>query len=176
MVKIAKLSGYIVFFILAFMYFTPKVALYYYGETRLKEQGVIISQESAIDNGLTLSIKDASLSFKAIESANIKDLNIAIFGIFNKISLKDIKLASTASDFLPTDIKSVDVSYALYDPLHVSANAEGDFGEAELDIDLLDRKLFLILKPSKVMSKDYRSTLRNLRKSKDGGYEYAKAF
>jgi len=176
MVKTAKLFGYIVFFILALMYFTPKVALYYFIESELKPLNVIISDESVVDNGFTLSVKDASLSFKAIESAKIKDINVAIFGIFNKISLKDVKLSSTASDFVPTDIRYIDVAYALYNPLHVSADAEGDFGDAELDIDLLDRKLLIKLNPSKLMSKKHRSTLRNLKKSKDGGYEYAKTF
>ncbi|MCW8839073.1 MAG: hypothetical protein OQJ77_05305 [Thiovulaceae bacterium] len=176
MVKIAKFLAYSIFFILALMYFTPKVALYYFAETQLKPYGVIMTDESVSDNGFTFGIKDAVVTFKAIESATVKDTNIALFGLYNKVKLKDITLASTAASFVPTDVKNVDISYSIFNPLNIIAVSEGGFGEAKVEVNLLDRKLYLKLEPSKVMNKKYRNTLRNLKKSKDGGYEYAKTF
>lgn len=176
MVRLAKLFGYALFFVLALMYFTPKVALYYFAESKLKQYDVIISDENAVDNGLTLSIEDASLSVKDINSVDIKEINIAIFTLYNRVSLNDLKLASTASDFIPTNIKFVDITYSIFNPLHVSADAKGEFGVADVDVDLLDRRVLLRIEPSNLMKRKFRSSLRNLKRSKDGGYEYAKTF
>ena len=176
MVKISKALGYTLFFILALMYFTPKVALYYFAESHLKPHGIIITDEDVIDNGFTLSIKDAVVTFKAIESAKVSDINIAVFGLFNKVQIENIKLASTAASFVPTDVNSVDISYSIFNPLNIVATANGGFGEAEAQINLMDRNISIKLEPSKIMSQKYKSTLRNLKKSKDGGYEYAKTF
>jgi hypothetical protein len=174
--RFLKFIAYSGFFILALMYFTPKVALYYFAETQLKPYGVIVTDEKVIDNGFTLSIKDAVVTFKNIESATIKDTDIYLFALFNKIKISDIKLASTAATLVPTGISFIDISYTIFNPLNIVAYSSGGFGEAEVNVSLLDKKAVLKLKPSKLMSQKYRSTLRNLKKSKDGGYEYAKNF
>jgi len=176
MVKLAKFIGYFLFFIIALMYFTPKVSLYYFAETKVEPFGVVVTEESVVDNGLRLSLKDAVITFKSIESAEVKNVDIAIFGLYNSIDVSSVTLASTVATFLPTDIKNINISYSILDPLNILASASGGFGEANAKVNILDKKLFLKLSPSKLMSKKYRSTLRNLNKSEDGGYEYAKTF
>jgi hypothetical protein len=176
MVRLLKLLAYIIFFVFALMYFTPKVALYYFAESKLEPYGVVITEEDAVDNGFTLSIKDAGVTFKAIESAEVKDTKISIFGVYNNVSINDITLSSTAASFVPTDIKNIDITYSIFNPLNIVANANGGFGDAEAKISLVERNIFLKLKPSNMMSQKYASTLRGLKKSKDGGYEYAKTF
>ncbi|QFR48375.1 hypothetical protein FJR48_00990 [Sulfurimonas lithotrophica] len=176
MVKLAKVFGYSLFFVLALMYFTPKVALYYFAEMQLKPYGVIVTDENVVDNGFTLGVKDALVTFKEIESAKIKDVNIALFGIYNKVSLSDITLASTAASFVPTDVKTIDITYTILNPLNIVAVSSGGFGEVKAEVNLLEKKMLLKLEPSKIMSQKYTNTLRNLQKSKDGGYEYAKTF
>jgi hypothetical protein len=176
MVKFLKFIAYALFFILALMYFTPKVALYYFTESQLKPLGVVVTDESLVDKGFTLSIKDAVVTFKAIESANIKETNIAVFGLYNNVSLEEITLASSASSLVPTKVAFVDITYSIFNPLNINAFTEGDFGVADAQVNLLERKVFIKLNPSKLMSLKYKSTLRNLKKSKDGGYEYAKTF
>lgn len=174
--RFLKFIAYSLFFILALMYFTPKVALYYFAETKLKPLGVIVSGEGVEDNGFTLSISDAVISVKAIDSANIKDIDIALFGIYNKIVLEEISLASTAASFVPVDVEFVYITYSIFNPLYITAYSKGGFGEVEVDVSLLDKKLYLHLEPSNLMNRKFRNTLRNLKKSNDGGYEYAKTF
>lgn len=176
MVRFLKFIAYIMFFVLALMYFTPKAALYYFAESKVEPYGVVITDEDVVDNGFTLSIKDAVVTFKAIESAEVKDTNMAIYGIYNNVSVNNITLASTVASFVPTDIKNINITYSIFNPLNIVASANGGFGYAEAEISLVERKVFLKLQPSKIMSKNYGSTLRNLKKSKDGGYEYAKTF
>lgn len=176
MVKLAKFIGYFLFFLIALMYFTPKVSLYYFAETKIEPYGVIVTDEVVKDNGLTLSLEDAVITVKSIESAIIESIDIAFFGLYSKVNVKNITLASTASTFLPTDVKALTISYSILDPLNVKALATGGFGEATAKVSLLDRKLTLKLEPSKLMKRKYRSTMRNFKKLKEGGYEYAKTF
>jgi len=176
MVKIAKLFGYTLFFILALMYFTPKVALYYFAEMQLKPMSVIINDEKVIDNGFSLSIKDSTITFKAIESAKIQTIDLVFFGLYNKVKIEGVTLASTAASLVPTKVQSIELSYHIFNPFNVSAIAVGDFGEAQAQVSILDKALQVDLQPSKLMNKEYRATLKNLKKTKDGGYEYAKNF
>ena len=172
--RLSKFFGYTLFFLLALMYFTPKVSLYYLLESKLLEHSIIVDKETIIDNGLSLSIENASVNVKSIESAKIENINLKVFGVYNKVSLENIKLSSVAASMLPTDISSVDITYNIFNPLQVSAEAIGGFGEAKVSFNIPEMALHLDLKPSKKMLSSHRQTLRNLKKSKEGDYSYDK--
>ena len=172
MVKIKKFIAYLIFFILALMFFTPKISIYYFLENELKKYDLIISNEELSDSGFNLSITDAIVSVKSIESANISKINVKIYGIYNSVILQDILLSSTASAFIPLNIQKADISYTIFGPLNIKAHFTGEFGAADAKINILDRTLHLELIPSKIMLQDYSSTLDNLSKSENGEYIY----
>lgn len=174
--KILKFFAYLSFFILALIYFTPKVSIYYYLESLAKPFDVIVSSESLDDNGLSLTIKDGVVSLKSIESATVKELNIKLLGFYNSINVKDIELSSVAKSFIPLKIGSVKIRHHIFNPIVVDANVRGEFGEAIAEINLLQRTLHLVLQPSALMQKKHQSTLRNLKKSENGEYIYEKTF
>jgi hypothetical protein len=176
MVRLLKFIGYVLFFVVSLMYFTPKVSLYYFLENKIEPFGVIVTGEEVVDNGLTLSLQDATITLKSIESAVVKNVDVAIFGVYNSVDISDVTLASTASTFLPTDVKNIKITYSILNPLNIKAFATGGFGEAEAKVNIVDRDVVVNLKPSKLMTSQYRSTMRNFKKLKDGGYEYAKTF
>jgi hypothetical protein len=172
--KLAKFLGYILFFILAVIYFAPKVELYYMAEKELSKYDVIISNERVTDSGFSLNLSDASLYVKSVNSALAKSVDITLLGVYNSASLEDITLSSTASAFLPLHIKSIDVKYTLFNPLNATLYSKGEFGELDGYVNLQKRALHIDLKPSKVMLKKYRSSLSQLKKNKDGSYSYDK--
>lgn len=174
--KLTVLFAYLSFFMLSLMYFTPKVSIYYFLESELKPYDVIISSETLEDNGFSLNVQNALIYVKSIESAEIKDLDVTIFGLYNSIALKDIKLSSTVGSFVPLNVRDVNVAYHLFNPLNVTANAIGEFGEAEVFLNLAERSLHVVLKPSDLMKKSYGNTLRNLKKSENGEFTYDKTF
>ena len=174
--KLLRFLAYTLFFMLALIFFTPKISFYYFLEEQIKPMGVIVSSEELTDSGFSLNIQNADVSFKAIESANIQNTNIKIFGLYNSVSINDISLSSTASSFVPLKIQSADIRHSIFNPLNVSADIVGEFGEAELTFNILQRRVFMKLLPSKVMLKSYKSTLRNLKKDKNGEYVYDKTF
>jgi len=174
--KIAIFFGYISFFILALIYFTPKISLYYFAEQELKVFDVVVNGESLKDNGFSLKVDNAVVNIKSIESAKIQTLDINIFGLLNSVNISNIELSSTAKAFIPLKIESVKINHNLFDPVHINAQVLGEFGEANVVVDILQRVVNITLSPSKLMQSKYKSTLRNLKKSENGEFIYEKTF
>lgn len=174
--KLIKFLVYLLFFILALMFFSPKISAYYFLESHIKPFGVIISGEELHDNGFSLDIEHADVSFKAIDSAKIEKINIKIYGLYNAVNIDGVKLSSTAASFIPLNVTSTKVYHTIFDPLIVYADAMGEFGEAEVRYDILTNGVKITLKPSKLMLRKYKNTLRGLSKDENGEYIYEKTF
>ncbi len=176
MVKLSKLLAYIFFFILALIYFMPKESVYYYLEKELQKQKVILSDEEIIDSGFSLQLNNTKLSYDSIESANVENINIKIFLVYNSLSVSNVKLLDVASSFVPLQIDAINIKYTILNPLNIVAESNGEFGQANAKVNILDRNISIVLKPSQLMLKKYRATLRNLKKNKAGEYKYEKTF
>ncbi len=176
MVKILKFLAYVLFFILALIYFMPKASIYYLVEKKLQENKIILSHESVIDNGFSLKLKNADISYNSIESATVKEIDIKMLIFYNSFSVENIELSSIASSFVPLRIKSLDVKYTVLNPLNIVAKASGEFGEANANLNILDKNITILLTPSKQMLQKYKTTLSNFSKNQSGEYEYVKTF
>jgi len=174
--KIAKFLAYISFFILAIIYFAPKVSLYYLAESKMKPFDVVVTSEVLKDNGFSLDIKDGSVVVKSIESAKFENINIKLLGLYNFISVDNIYLSSTAKSFIPLYIRKINIQYYVLNPLNIDMFAIGEFGKVRAFVDLVKRELRVVLTPSKLMISKYKSSLKNLKKSENGEFTYAKTF
>jgi len=174
--KLAVFFGFVLFFLLSLMYFTPKENIYFALENELKKYDVIISNESVSDNGFTLSLSDAELFFKSIKSADIKEIDIKIFGLYNAVNIYDVKLSKSASSFLPLNIQKVTITHSIFNPLNVKIYELGDDGELEGSFNLLEMALHIIFEPSELMLEKYKNSMREFKKSEDGSYSYDKTF
>jgi len=176
MVKLSKLLAYVMFFILALIYFMPKESVYYYLEKELQKQKIILSDEEIIDNGFSLQLNNTKLSYDSIESANVENINIKIFLVYNSLSVSNVRLLDVASSFVPLHVDTINIKYTIFNPLNIVAESNGEFGQASAEVNILDRNISMVLKPSLLMLKKYRATLRNLKKNKAGEYKYEKTF
>ena len=174
--KMSKFLAYILFFLLAFIYFSPKIALYYMAEKELSKFDVVISNEIVKDSGFSLELEDASLYVKSIESAQAKETSLTLLGVYNTLNVKDIKLSSAVGAFLPLNIYVIDASYMLFNPLNVTVSAEGEFGEMKASFNILEKLLHVEIYPSSLMLQKYKSSLREFNKNEDGSYSYDKNF
>ena len=174
--KLLLFLVYIMFFILALIYFSPKQSLYFSLEETLKSNGVILSQEKLKDKAFSLLIEDAKLSVKSIESADIKNIQVSTFGLYNSISCSDIELSKIYQSFLPLHVDSVDIVYSALNPLNVKVYSQGEFGVSESTFNLSDSTLHVELKPSDVMLRKYKQSLREYTKNEDGEFIYDQTF
>lgn len=173
--KLLKFVAFLLFFIFALILFVPKESFYYLLEQNLKKFDLIISNEKLEDKIVSLDIQNLDISAKGIESLKIKEANIKILALYNSIELENIKLSSLVETYLPAKIEKIDIYYTIFNPLLLQADGHGEFGDARVEVHLLDKSVTLQLKPSKVMFGKYRNTLREFKKSKNGEYLYEKS-
>jgi len=176
MKKIALFFLYAVLFFAALLFFTPKENLYYFAEEQLKPLGVVIGYEEAVDHGFSLEILHAKLYVQKIKSANIGSINIGAFGLYNTVSVDNVVLDKTFEQFFPPLIQHIEIDQSIFAPLQLSGEAVGDFGEATATVNLLERNVSVVMRPSKLMISRYKNTLRQLKKSKEGDYRYEYRF
>jgi hypothetical protein len=176
MVKIGKFFGYVIFFILALMYFMPKESIYYFAEKELKNYNVIIAHEAVKDSGFSLELKHLDIYVEAIESAKVDSVSISLFGVYNTIDANNVHLTEALSSMLPVKIDKVNIRYSIFHPTEITLNAVGAFGTIDAKANLIERKVDALLKPSSIMKRKYRSTLRNFKKQSNGEYEYVQSF
>ena len=176
MVKILKLLAYIFFFILALIYFMPKESVYYYLEKELLLNKVVLSGEEIEDSGFSLQLNNSKVSYDSIESADVENINIKIFLVYNSLSVSNVRLLDVASSFVPLHVDTINIKYTIFNPLNIVAESNGEFGQASAEVNILDRNISMVLKPSPLMLKKYSATLRNLKKNKAGEYKYEKTF
>lgn len=174
--KLLRFFAYFAFFILALIYFAPKESIYYLLEHELKTYSVVISDETLQDKGLTLSIKNAALYVKSIESAKIKNCDVTLLLLYNSLNASDITLSESLKSFVPLKIESLVFTQSIFDPLHLHIHALGAFGEAKGSVNLLERTIHIDFTASELMQKEYKNALREFTKSQEGGLVYDKAF
>jgi hypothetical protein len=162
--------------LIVIMLLLPKINLYYQLEHEIKPYGIILSGEQLDDKGFWLNIKDATLYVKQIESAHAQNIDVMLFGLYNRIDLQNIALSSTLEQFVPTELDHVKVRYSVLDPLHVTVDAAGDFGTARAKASIIERTLSVSVQPSKLMKSRFRSTLNRLKRDETGGYRYESRF
>ncbi len=176
MKKIALFLFYTLLFFSALFFFTPKVNLYFFIEEQLKPLDVVIAYEEAVDNGFSLELLHAKLYIQKIKSADIGTAQFTLLGVYNTATVDKVVLDKTFEQFFPPVIQQIEVTQTLLSPLQLNGTAVGDFGEAVATVNLLERTLKVVLKPSKLMLSKYKSTLKQLKKSKEGDYRYESKF
>ena len=174
MVKIVKIISFILFFVLALIYFTPKASLYYKAEQELQKYKVVLANEEVKDKVLCLQVEHATVYFNAIESAKVEWMELKFLVAYNSVKLKNIELSSVVASFIPTHIDAVQIKYTVLNPLNVLIEANGEFGTFKAKLNLKSRKILGIMQPSKKMLQEYRNTLREFHKNSVGEYVYEK--
>ena len=174
--KVLKFLAFTLFFLLALVVFTPKESFYFLIEKNLKKFDVVVSNEILENNFLSLGIKNLEISTKGVESATVSQADIMFLLFYNSLEFTNVKLSSLVDAYAPSRVDKIEVTYTLFNPLVLHANAEGKFGEAEVAFNILDRELNVSLSPSKVMLSKYRKTMKMMKKDENGEYVYAKTF
>ncbi|MEA1983379.1 MAG: hypothetical protein U9N39_07535 [Campylobacterota bacterium] len=174
--KLLKFLAFTLFFIFALVAFTPKESFYFLLEQNLKKFDVVISNERVEDNLLSLNIQNMEITTKGVDSALVSEADITLLLFYNSLKFSDVKLSSLVDAYAPSRVESLDVSYTLFNPLVLNAYGVGKFGEVEVAFNILDRELNVLLKPSKVMHKKYKKTMKMMKKDENGEYRYAKNF
>jgi len=174
--KLSIFLGYFVFFLFVLALFIPKSSVYFLLEQELAKNKIIISNEQVVDKLFTLKLQDAQVSYDGLEAARVKEIDFRLLGLYNSINLNDIELSSLVSSFVPSHIKNIHLRYSLLSPLSLHGKASGDFGDVEFEVSVQNMAVQMHMKASELMKKEYKNTLRELKKEENGEYSYANTF
>ena len=174
--RIRDIIGYAILILVTVLYFIPKTNLYYKLEHKLQPYEIVIHNEHVDDKWFWLEITDAQLYIQKLESLHVQKTQIMLFGIYNKVDMEGITLASTLGHFVPNEIQTVNLRYALYDPFNVNATVVGNFGTAEIALNLYEGLATTSITASKLMKSRFSATLENFTRDKKGVYHYEYRF
>ena len=174
--RIRNIIGYGLLVLVTVLYFIPKTNLYYQLEHKLQPHGIIVHNEHVDDKWFWLEITDAQLYVQKIESLHVSKARVMLLGFYNRVDLEEILLASTLGQFVPEKISKATLRYALYNPLNIKGTLLGDFGQAEVNIDLYEGLFTADIQVSELMRTRFSSTLRNFIRDKKGVYHYEYRF
>ena len=174
--KTRKIIGYGLLALITILYFIPKTNLYYQLEHTLQPHGVIIHNEHVDDKWFWLEVTNAQLYVQKIESLYVKKTRIILFGAYNRVDFESILLASTLGQFVPKKIEAATLRYALYNPFNVNGTILGEFGHAEIKVNLYDGVLTAKIEASELMKSKFSATLGNFTRDKKGVYHYEYRF
>ncbi len=162
--------------LITILYFIPKTNLYYQLEHTLEPHGIIVHNEHVDDRRFWMEVLGGELYVKKIETLHVKKARIMLFGAYNRIDFSGITLASTAGQFVPAKIETATLRHALYDPFHLHGEINGEFGTAEVTVDLSKRLFKAEITASALMKSKFKKTLSNLVRDKKGVYHYEYRF
>ncbi len=143
----------------------PLKELYYYFEHKLVSQNIVINNEKIEDGFLHLGISDADILYNNIDIAHFNKADVLVLFVYNRVDIIGIELSMKG--FIPLDIKSANIEYALWNPFGVDIKLYGSFGEAggEYDIDSKTLKIYFY-------NEDKIDSIKRYLKRDEEGYYY----
>jgi len=165
---VKRIIGGFFLFLLLFWIFAPKHELYYMLEKKLKENDIIISNETITDTWFGLNIKNAQIYAKGVKLAEAAELQLNIFFLYNTLSVNSIAVDESLHNMAPKNIDEIKATYTVIDPIHVNLNALGSFGTMDGAITLTEKNIKLLFP----VVKELNGIKKYLNKNKEGGWYY----
>lgn len=175
MKRLIKALAYLVVMLILLVLFLPKVNLYYAAEELMQKQNIYISDEEVYDTGTALELVDSKVFFDKLELMKVDTINISSWLIYSSVKLENIEINEGFSDFLPSDISSIEVKHFFYNPTHINLSGESQDSFFYGDVDLMEKKVLIHLRVGVQSEKRYKTLLRKLNKE-EGGYYYEYKF
>ncbi len=176
MKRLGKLLVGIVVFLLLFLIFLPKKALWYEAEHLLKPQEVVLSGEQVRDTGLGLTLEGGTLYYGDLGIARLERITVTPWLFYNRIEVSAFRLTPGMKSFLPVAIDGATLSYSVLDPMHIVLNASGEFGTLSGTVGLGDRKIDMLLTPSQKLRGLHPFWLKEFKSEKGGLYRYESTY
>ncbi|PHR54593.1 MAG: hypothetical protein COA44_12590 [Arcobacter sp.] len=175
MKKLAKGLSYLIVMFILLLLFLPKVNLYYAAEKLMQKQNIYISDEEVYDSGFTLELSGAKIFFDKLELMKVDKIDLSSWLVYSSIELKNIEVNEGFSDFLPSDITSIEAEHFFYKPMHISIKGESQDSSFYGDVDLIEKQVLIHLRVGAKSEKRYKTLLQKLNKE-EGGYYYEYKF
>ncbi len=161
------IGGFFLLVILLWL-LAPKQELYYLLEKELKKSDIIISNETIKDTWYGVKISDADIYIKGAKMAQLSQLELNIFFLYNRLTIKNIITNKAFHNDAPKSIEEINVIYSILDPLHIKLDSIGSFGEANGEVNIKDRTITIGFP----IAKEIKPFRKFLKKDSTGEWKY----
>jgi len=165
-----KIILFITMFLFGIVLFMPKVNLYFTLENFAKKEHVEVKEGTLKDRWIDLNIKDATIFYDGIASLNANELTIAPWLFYNKVTALGISPTKEIKSMFDVTADKVSLIYSVLDYKYIMIEAEGDFGQIEGTLDVIEQKVRLILTPSQKFKNN--TLVRQYFKKEEEGLVY----
>ena len=165
-----KIILFITMFLFGIVLFMPKVNLYFTLENFAKKEHVEVKEGTLKDRWIDLNIKDATIFYDGIASLNANELTIAPWLFYNKVTALGISPTKEIKSMFDVNADKVSLIYSVLDHKYIMIEAEGDFGQIEGTLDVIEQKVRLILTPSQKFKNN--TLVRQYFKKEEEGLVY----
>jgi len=169
--NILKFLAIFILFLEALIIFLPKENLYFLALQEAKEHKVFVQNKTITDNYFSFELKNSTISYEGVQAATIENFNISTYLFSSKLKISNIFLDDLVKQFLPSRIKTVQISHSILDPLNIHIKANLIQAKAYGIFSLKLRKFIIYIKPSKQFLRSYKKLLRGAKKQKNGEYK-----
>ncbi len=102
---------------------------------------MVISDEIVIPNPVGLKLENGKLYFEGIYIGDIKLISLISLIAWNRLSIKDFIPSEDLRKTMPLSISDANITYAVWNPLEISIDVEGDIGRVKGKLNFLDKKV-----------------------------------
>ncbi|MCF6244707.1 MAG: hypothetical protein L3J43_06690 [Sulfurovum sp.] len=137
---------FFIFFVIvwfAILFFMPKQTLYYKLEEILLKNDIKINEKEIEEGLFSLKLRDSKVYVKGIQLATIKEIDFFTLLFYTNIEVNNLTLDESLKNMAPTQIDKLEVVHAVWNPLNITLDAVGSFGNLNGDVSLIERKIHI---------------------------------
>jgi len=149
--------------------FMPKEQILYTVLNQAAKERVFFKIKDVSDYGIYADVKDTTIIYDSMRVANIEDMKLFLFLIYNKISLANIELKGSFKNMLNLTILDGFLTYTVFSPFNIGINLKTTIGDISGSFDIKTSKIKLLLVPNERFK---RFKYKRYIKKVDGGYKY----
>ncbi len=141
MQMVKKIFIIILAIFLSIIIFSPKRELYYLLEDKLKDNSIIIYEESIDDGFFSLTVKNAKVSYSGLDVATIGELNINSFLFYSIVTIYDVSLSDMVKPLAPIKTLNIKISHNIFSLNSLNLTAQLDDILKEAKVQMIDNKI-----------------------------------
>jgi hypothetical protein len=164
--KIIKPLLYIIVSIYLIFIFISKDRLYYLLEQKLQSKDITISNKHNSNNIFGINLNAGKIYYKDVNIANFDKINFFTLLLYNEIEIDSLSGNGIVANFFPGKISYASIKYNILSPNKISIKANGEFGTANGNFDILSNQISIYIDANKTVENKYKlifSKMKNIK-------------
>jgi hypothetical protein len=124
---ILKFLTILVIFIYSLLFFLPKENIYYFALQKLHNEKIDIKTKNIEDKYIGINLKNNIIKYEGIKVATIEGISFKTLFFKTDIKINDFKVQKSLKRFLPFDMKCIEISHNILNPLVIDIKLSKQF-------------------------------------------------